>query len=428
MKLVLAPPSPLGVFGILGAGRDDHARYRRLLSHAFSTQGLREQEPRITGYADKLMDGLAAASKTESSLDILSWFNWTTFDVIGDLAFGESFNCLDRTQTHPWIHDLFGNLKFGAVAVALRDYGLMRLMNYLTPRKLVEARKENFQYVSEMVERRVELGEDRGDFFDHVLKQPGEKGKYHYQPHRFLIASPGMTLSEMKANASNIVIAGSETTATALSGLIHVLLTNPTVHSHVTNEVRSAFASRSEMTIASTSPTTLPYLHASLTECLRIYSPVPTAAPRIVPRPGETVEGIWLPGGTTIHFMHHVAYNLPSNFYLADEFHPERWFPASSKSIKSEGVSPSSTRPTEFDGDNTAAFHPFSIGPRNCIGQNLAWAEMSLIMARLLWEFDVSRPTDGTKERAVFDAWKTEQKVKILWEKGPLPVSLKERL
>ena len=49
-------------------------------------------------------------------------------------------------------------------------------------------------------------------------------------------------------------------------------------------------------------------------------------------------------------------------------------------------------------------------------------------MARLLWIFDVSRPTEGTKEREVFDAWKTEQKVKILWEKGPLPVVLKEKL
>ena len=126
--------------------------------------------------------------------------------------------------------------------------------------------------------------------------------------------------------------------------------------------------------------------------------------------------------------MHHVAYNLPSNFYLADEFHPERWFPASSESTKSEQVSPNpATRPAKFDGDNTAAYHPFSVGPRNCIGQNLAWAEMRLIVARLLWRFDVSRPAEGTEDRKVFDTWKTEQKVRILWEKGALPVVLKER-
>ena len=175
-KAVLAAPTPDGVYGILSAGREDHSRYRRLLSNAFSAQGLREQQASVTAYVDKLMDGLAAGSKTEGCQDILSWFNWTTFDLIGDLAFGESFKCLDNARTHPWIHDLFGNLKFGAVSVALRHYGLLGLMNYLSPRKLLEARIKNYRYTSEMIDRRIELGKDRGDFFDHVLKQPAEKG------------------------------------------------------------------------------------------------------------------------------------------------------------------------------------------------------------------------------------------------------------
>ena len=176
-KSRLAPASPEGVYGILGADRDDHARYRRLLSNAFSAQGLREQEASITAYVNKLMDGLAVASKTEGCQDILSWFNWTTFDLIGDLAFGESFKCLDDIRTHPWIRDLFGNLKFGAVSIALRHYGLLRLMNYLTPRKLLDARRENYRYVAEMIDRRIGLGKDRGDFFDHILKQPSERGQ-----------------------------------------------------------------------------------------------------------------------------------------------------------------------------------------------------------------------------------------------------------
>jgi hypothetical protein len=71
---------------------------RRLQSHAFSEKALSAQETVIQGYVSQLIRGLsqqAEASKT-GLVSIGSWFNFATFDIIGDLAFAESFDCLEK--------------------------------------------------------------------------------------------------------------------------------------------------------------------------------------------------------------------------------------------------------------------------------------------------------------------------------------------
>ena len=72
------------------------------------------------------------------------------------------------------------------------------------------------------------------------------------------------------------------------------------------------------------------------------------------------------------------AYWSPRNFHDPKSFHPERWFASASKD-------PSSP----FYNDNRAVVQPFHVGPRNCIGKNLAYNEMRLILARVLWNFDL---------------------------------------
>jgi cytochrome P450 len=71
--------------------------------------------------------------------------------------------------------------------------------------------------------------------------------------------------------------------------------------------------------------------------------------------------------------------------------------------------------------DKREAVRPFSVGPRNCIGQNLAYHEMRLIMARLMWEFDLE--LDGKSE-----GWTEGMKVRVFWDKGGLWVRVKERV
>ena len=325
--------------GILGADREDHSQYRRLLSHAFSGQGLREQEFRINHYVDLLMTGLANHSLSGTQ-DMVSWFNWTTFDLIGDLAFGESFGCLENARTHPWISEIFGSLASGPIFAAVESYGLMPIFSLLIPKKRLQARLDNYKYASDMVDKRVIYGRDRGDFFDNVPMHDPEKG--------------GMTLDELKSNASNIVLAGSETTATLLSGTVYQLLMNPGIMSKVVEEVRSSFTDKSEITINNTAYLT--YLLAVFNETMRIYPPVPSFAPRYVPEGGDTVDGKFLPGGTSVHMLHSVIYKLEANFARPCEFVPERWL---------------DDKPPEFANDNKEVFQPFNI---STLAQGIALA------------------------------------------------------
>ena len=99
----------------------------------------------------------------------------------------------------------------------------------------------------------------------------------------------------LAAHASDFVLAGSETSSTCLSTITYHLLRNEDVLRKVQAEIRETFKTYEEIDGASTA--TLKYMHAVITEGLRIYPPLPFSLPRLVPKPGDTVDGHYLPGG-----------------------------------------------------------------------------------------------------------------------------------
>jgi cytochrome P450 len=90
-----------------------------------------------------------------------------------------------------------------------------------------------------------------------------------------------------------MIIAGSETSATLLSGSVFYLGKNPSIMKRLTQEIRSAFATSQEMTFRNTS--NLSYLNAVVEESLRIYPPFVTSLARIPPSSGAYVDGNWVP-------------------------------------------------------------------------------------------------------------------------------------
>ena len=97
----------------------------------------------------------------------------------------------------------------------------------------------------------------------------------------------------LQSNSGILIIAGSETTATLLSGATYLLLMNPEALRKATNEVRNAFKNDDEITF--TSVNNLSYLMACLTEALRMYPPVPLGLPRVTPAGGARVAGHHIP-------------------------------------------------------------------------------------------------------------------------------------
>ena len=142
-----------------------------------------------------------------------------------------------------------------------------------------------------------------------------------------------------------------------------MLVSNPSKLKHLTAEVRKKFNADSE--INSDSTNSLPYLNAVIEEALRLYPPVPFNLQRI--SPGAVVDGNYVPEGVVVGTTPWATQHSPKYFHDAEKFHPERWL-----------------RPEHplYDGafaqDNLDASKPFSLGPRMCVGINLAYIEMRL--------------------------------------------------
>jgi tryprostatin B 6-hydroxylase len=80
--------------------RGAHDRRRRVWSPAFSDKALRGYAERTKIYDDQLLSRIEAASASGASMNLSKWFNYYSFDVMGDLAFGESFDMLKNDQEH----------------------------------------------------------------------------------------------------------------------------------------------------------------------------------------------------------------------------------------------------------------------------------------------------------------------------------------
>ncbi|KAK7534219.1 cytochrome P450 [Phyllosticta citribraziliensis] len=380
-------PDTVGSNSIIRTNDTDHARQRRLLAHAFSDRALRDQEPLIQRYVDLLSEKMGEIAKTaDATLDMVRYLNCCTFDIMGDLAFGEPLGLLEKSDYTPWVAAVFGTIKTNNIRNTITlNFPLFStlLKKIFVTENMKERNRIHAQHSIERVDRRLARKTERPDIWGFVLRhQHGADPK----------ANMSMTLPEMHANGSTLMIAGTETTATLLSGLTYHLLLNPPVYAKLTNEIRSAFCHPDKMNMSALA--SLPYLCACIEEALRIYPPVPVGLPRVVPPGGRIVCGKHVPGGTSVMVSQWAAYHSPLNFHEPDKFIPERWLE------------------DRFTREEKTLLQPFSFGPRNCLGKNLAYHEMRLIAANVLWRFDLQLREESRD-------W-VRQKVYTLWEKPRL--------
>ena len=201
---------------IINSTHADHARIRRQLSHAFSEKALREQEDLITGYITLLIDKLSDSAASGTKVNMVKWYNFTTFDIVSDLAFGESFYSLKNGQYHPWVSSVFNNIRTFNIIRSFATYpGARLIIGLLASSELRASRKIHKDYSRKTVLKRLSRGtmEERRDFMSYTLKHKDEHDK-------------GMIEGEIIRTASTLIMAGSETTATLLSGVTYFLCTN----------------------------------------------------------------------------------------------------------------------------------------------------------------------------------------------------------
>ncbi|KAI0910260.1 isotrichodermin C-15 hydroxylase [Ustulina deusta] len=371
---------------IINADREEHSRFRRALSHGFSDAAMRGQEPEIVKYVDLLIERLhQECDQGNKNLNIEAWFNWTTFDVVGSLVFGQSFKCLENANYHPWIDFIFKSVRGGAVITAMTYLGLGDIVQVLY--KLGSFAITTVKaFTDEMLQARLSLEKPQNDLFEGLVEKRD---------------AWNLSFEKLSANAFILVLAGSETTATTLSGATYLLLSHPDILEKLKYEVRSTFKDASQININTVG--NLKYMLAILNEALRLYPPVTAGLVRTSPKGGTQIAGHFIPEGAFIEIQQWSMNHNKDNWADPWEFKPERFLGTSEEALQA--------------GNKLEALQAFSVGPRNCIGRNLAYAEMRIILARLIFDFDIKMADES-------ENWIKRQKAYTLWDRVPLQVYL----
>lgn len=193
-------------------------------------------------YMDLLIHNLRKDAKASTQTNIAAELNYLTFDLIGDLAFASPFNALKDRKEHPWMATFFKSIIENTILGNLFGFPLLVHFVALFANSLRKASMRQMEYTQEKVKKRIRQGTQRPDFITQVLENNDLED-----------TSKGMTLAEIDITFNSIMIAGSETTATLLSGCMYLLAKNKGVADGLKLEVRRAFEDADEITVVKVS-------------------------------------------------------------------------------------------------------------------------------------------------------------------------------
>ncbi|KAJ3749876.1 cytochrome P450 monooxygenase pc-bph [Lentinula detonsa] len=395
--------------------RTEHTRKRKLVSHIFSQKSVLEFEPYIRIYVSELSEQWSRlyelALKGEQGdegqgqgggwygrdgrlwMDALPWCNYLAFDIIGDLAFGAPFGmikaCKDMAQIPA--SGPSADLADSKSEVRIKEIPAVKILNgrgeysmsmgVLPPAYRPIAKKfpwfaagaadvKALAGIAIMAVRKRLVAQEAGtlsvrktDLLEKLQRGKDEDGKT-------------MGREELTAEALTLLIAGSDTTSNSTCAILYHLARTPSAQAKLHAELDKAVPDFEAlpMTVDDVKADRLPYLDACINEGLRIHSTSALGLPRLVPKGGMTVEGVTFPEGTVLSVP---SYTIHRDTEVwgddIEDFRPERWLGLDDD--KKELVN--------------KTFNPFSVGPRACVGRNLAYLELQIIVGSLVrrWDF-----------------------------------------
>ncbi|KAH8424229.1 cytochrome P450 [Aspergillus melleus] len=391
--------TPKGVQDILRSDDRNHARFRRVLNHSLSERAIQEKQSMIRWHDDKLVEKIRSSFSFSSSsssaatpthdFDVTRLYDLTTFDIMAELCFGEPLYVHKSDEFHGWMDSMFTMIHHAAVFRTAQYFRWTLIfvpvvMFVLGP--LMKKQESYFKKCQERVDRRMESKLPRKDMWSHIIDLPKELQ---------------LTRSEMHFNSQILMIGGTETTATLLAGMTCYFLRSPQIMEKLCAEIRDAFQSESDITAPwlSWNILTLAFkrVFASFLRLLwewRVSLPLKEILSAGIRSLGM-YTGISIYGGA-------IAWS-PKHFKNPKQYVPERWL-----------------NDPEYAQDNRAALQPFSYGPRSCVGQTFAYHEARIILATLLWHFDMSLCEESI-------GWPDDLTVYMGWVKKPLMVRMQSR-
>ncbi|KAJ7665066.1 cytochrome P450 [Mycena polygramma] len=376
-----------------------HAERRHRWALAFTTKAIRESDKFLLPRVDRLIQKIG---EQEGAFDLGRWFGYFTFDFMGDLFFGGAFDMLnDQDRDGLWkIIEEF------APVIATLYY-----LPWLTPVMLAlpgadKAPISTFtRFAIKAVDNRLARGTKVKDVFYYIA------GEYIDDE-----TKPKVSREVIENDVQTGIVGGSDTLASTLANTVFSLLMNPAMMKTLQREIDTTFDTDGVDLHDSARLAELPYLNACINETLRVFPPVQTRISRGIPpgHGGIHLAGVYLPESTSIDFPPRVIHRDPDYFSPnPDRYWPERWLADTATDTDQPFVM------------NTDGFIPFSLGPANCVGRNIAMREMRLVLSQLVYKYEIRAAESDPREfeRLWIDGLHDHQ----ILLKGPLRVTLTPR-
>ncbi|KAM4626738.1 cytochrome P450 27C1 [Discoglossus pictus] len=191
----------------------------------------------------------------------------------------------------------------------------------------------------------------------------------------YLLLSKEMTLEEIIANMTELLLAGVDTTSFTLSWATYLLAKNPQVQQKVCMEIFQNVGK--DVTPTAEDVPKVPLVRAVLKETLRLFPVLPGNGR--VTQDDLVIGEYFIPKGTQLALCHYSTSYEEDYFSAAEDFKPERWL-----------------RKGNLDRVDNFGSIPFGYGIRSCIGRRIAELEIHLALIQLLQKFEL-KPSSKTQ-------------------------------
>ena len=394
-------------FGILLSEGEVHKFARRKLAPAFSYRRIKELYP---VFWEKSCEAVRAmtleAARTESGdLELQDWGSRATLDIIGVAGLGRDFGAI-QDANNSLVKTYARIMKPSTTALVLVT--LRQFLPDMVVSMLPLRQNDDLNKASEQI---------RTLCLD-LIKAKRDKLAAGEQPELDILStaleSNVFTDEQVTNEIMTILVAGHETMAASINWAIYAMCKHPEMQLRLREEIRSHLpALDSSRDIVSVDIDGMPYLNAVCNEVLRCYPVVPSTVRE--PIEDIKVQGVLIKKGTKL-IIPQWGVNRYHGYWGddAEEFRPDRWL-SSSWSYTGQGdhhehasgaleVASKAMKPVASGGGSTSTYAnlTFLHGPRSCIGQSFARAELACLLAAWVGRFEFTM-----KEMDQDIGWKT---------------------
>ncbi|KAK8016929.1 Cytochrome P450 [Apiospora rasikravindrae] len=367
-----------------------HRRIAKRVSPAFSARSIAAKEPILHDHMDFFISQMEVLGKNPEGVDMTDWTNWLAMDMSADLTYSRKMYQMRDSKlgfspypTSPdvqmsnadsiigkssaFLNVILGFNRYTTVSQVAMRFPLMSWLKYLvlpfsTMSSVPEVKRASRAEVQKRLNAKSES--DSRDYFEQLM------------PYDAVEPTQPRDMQNLGQLVTQLLFAQYEALSTWYYATLYFLGREMETQKALAKEVRSTFRRSSDITAASVLP--LKYLEACLLESLRLYPSSNTGLPR--KSPGAVVDGVFLPKGVYCQTSFFATHRSDKYFRDPLSFRPQRWLPVDHPLYD-----------IRFSDDNLNAFFPFSLGPRGCLGKEMAWSQGRLFIAKLIWKFDITR-------------------------------------